>query len=301
MASQLLSSQQLTNRNTLRSLLKTSDPCICMSSHNPLSAKLAVEAGFSAVWVSGFELSASFAVPDASILSMSAHLDATRAIHQSVPTTPLVVDCDTGWGNAVNVAYNIPKFAAAGASAVVLEDKTFPKDSSLRSDGRQVCLDIEEFQGKVRAAKECGGGILVIARTEALIAGLGQDEALQRAQAYADAGADAILVHSKQRTPDEILAFCQAWKAAGSTVPLALVPTSYPQLSFRDIGALDTVGMVICGNHAIRAAITGMRRCFEQIREEGGIAGADGKIASVQDVFAVMGDAEMRELETKYL
>ena len=296
-----LSPQQLTNTANLRSRLSATDPCIAMSSHSPLSAKLASEAGFPAIWVSGFELSASHAVPDASILPMSTHLEMTRSIHDAIPETPLVVDCDTGWGNAVNVAYNMPKFAAAGAAAVVLEDKTFPKDSSLRAGGRQLCIPIPEFQCKIRAAKDSGGGMLVIARTEALIAGLGQDEALRRATAYAEAGADAVLIHSKQKTPDEILAFCAAWKSSGVKVPLVLVPTSYPQLSFKEIGELGVVGMVICGNHAIRSAVAGMQQCFRRIQEEGGISGVENDIASVKDVFHVMGDPELRDLEGKYL
>lgn len=195
----------------------------------------------------------------------------------------------------------MPKFAAAGASAVVLEDKTFPKDSSLRPGGRQVCIPISEFQGKIRAAKDAGGGLLVIARTEALIAGLGQDEALKRATAYAEAGADAVLVHSKQKTPEEILAFCAFWKSAGCPVPLVLVPTSYSQLSFNDIGQLGVVGMVICGNHAMRSAVAGMQKCFRRILDEGGIGGVESEIASVKNVFESMGDPQLRTLEAKYL
>ena len=114
--------------------------------------------------------------------------------------------------------------AAAGVAAVVIEDKTFPKDSSLRPGGRQILVPIEEFQGKIEAAR-LPGGPLVVARTEALIAGLGQDEALRRGAAYAEAGADAVLIHSKERTPDEILEFCLAWSGS---VPLVLVPTAYP-------------------------------------------------------------------------
>lgn len=98
----------------------------------------------------------------------------------------------------------------------------------------------------------------MIARTEALIAGLGEAEALARGAAYADAGADAVLIHSKQKTPDEILSFCKAWHGV---VPLVLVPTSYPQLSFKDVAALGKVGMIICGNHAIRQRLQLCRRC----------------------------------------
>ncbi|MGD0106828.1 MAG: isocitrate lyase/phosphoenolpyruvate mutase family protein [Rhodopila sp.] len=191
-----------------------------------------------------------------------------------------------------------PRYAATGAAAVVMEDKTFPKDSSLRPGGRQVLVPVEEFQGKLAAARANGGGMLVVARTEALIAGLGQADALRRGVAYAEAGADAVLIHSKQKTPGEILAFCHAWPGR---VPLVLVPTSYPQLSFADVAALDKVGLIICGNHAIRAAVAAMRDTFQRILAKGGIAGVEAGIASVADVFALQGDRHMRDLERDFL
>ena len=267
-----------------------------MAAHNPLAAKLAAGAGFDAIWGSGFELSASYGVPDASILSMDIHLEMMRAIGE-VQDAPVIADIDTGFGNAVNVAYVVPRYAAAGAAAVVIEDKTFPKGSSLRAGGRQELVPVGAFQGKLAAAK-AAATVLVIARTEALIAGLGQDEALRRGEAYAEAGADGVLIHSKQKTPDEILAFCRAWS---SRVPLVLVPTSYPQLSFADVAALGKVGLIICGNHAIRAAVAGMQSTFRRILAEGGIAGVESHIASVAEIFALHGDGHMRELEKAYL
>src|SRR5215212_7199296 len=280
----------------LHARLDVGKPAIAMAAHNPLTAKLAANAGFDAIWGSGFELSASYAVPDANILSMGIHLDMMRAIGEA-QDAPVVADIDTGFGNAVNVAYVVPRYAAAGAAAVVMEDKTFPKDSSLRPGGRQQLVPLGEFQGKVEAAK-AAGGVLVVARTEALIAGLGQEEALRRGEAYAEAGADAVLVHSKQKTPDEILAFCRAWPGR---VPLVLVPTSYPQLSFAEVAALGKVGLIICGNHAIRAAVAAMRSTFARIIAEGGIAGVEREIASVADVFALQGDASMRQIEAAFL
>jgi phosphonopyruvate hydrolase len=291
-----MTSQDSPKAAALRANLDVRRPALAMAAHNPLAAKLAAEAGFDAVWASGFELSASYAVPDASILPMGTHLEMVRAIGEA-QDAPVVADIDTGFGNAVNVAYAVPRYAAAGAAAVVMEDKTFPKDSSLRPGGRQDLVPLGEFQGKVEAAK-AAGGVLVVARTEALIAGLGQEEALRRGAAYAEAGADAVLVHSKRETPDEILAFCRAWPGR---VPLVLVPTSYPQLSFADIAALGKVGLVICGNHAIRAAVAAMRNVFRRILAEGGIAAVEGDIASVAEVFALQGDARMRELEKAYL
>jgi phosphonopyruvate hydrolase len=281
----------------LRAKLDVGKPALAMAAHNPLAAKLAANAGFDAIWGSGFELSASYAVPDANILPMGTHLEMMRAIGE-VQDAPVIADIDTGFGNAVNVAYSVPRYATAGVAAVVMEDKTFPKDSSLRADGRQELVRVSEFQGKLGAAKAKAGGVLVVARTEALIAGLGQEEALRRGAAYAEAGADAVLIHSKQKTPDEILSFCRAWPGR---VPLVLVPTSYPQLSFADVAALGKVGLIICGNHAIRAAVAAMRDTFRRIIAEGGIAGVESGIASVAEVFALQGDADMRELERAFL
>ncbi|WP_457954434.1 phosphonopyruvate hydrolase [Achromobacter xylosoxidans] len=270
-----------------------------MSAHNPLSAKLAAEAGFDAIWGSGFELSASHAVPDANILSAGLHLEMMRAI-AAVVDVPVIADIDTGFGNAINVAYVVPQYEAAGVSAVVMEDKTFPKDTSLRADGRQELVRVAEFQGKIEAACAArrDADFCVIARTEALIAGLGQAEALARAAAYEAAGADAILIHSKQTTPDEVLAFIAAWSGR---VPLVLVPTAYPQLREADIQALGKVGLVIYGNHAIRAAVGAMREVFARIRNDGGIHGVDAGLPTVRDIIDLQGDADMRELERRYL
>jgi phosphoenolpyruvate phosphomutase len=283
----------------LRAGLRPAQPLLAMAAHNPLAAKLAAEAGFGAIWGSGFELSASYAVPDASILPMGVHLEMMRAIAAAV-AVPVIADIDTGFGNAVTVSYVVPQYAAAGVAAVTIEDKEFPKDSSLRPGGRQELVPVETFQGKIEAAVAAAGstGPAVIARTEALIAGLGQEEALSRAAAYAEAGADAILVHSKQAAPDEILAFAGAWSGR---VPLVLVPTAYPQLTFRDIAGLDKVGLVICGNHAVRSAVAAMRQTFAQIIAEQGLAGVEGSIATVQEVFALQGDAAMRALERRFL
>jgi phosphoenolpyruvate phosphomutase len=151
-----------------------------MSAHNPLSARLADLAGFDGVWASGFELSAAYGVPDASLLSFTQHLDMTRAIVERV-SAPVIADLDTGYGNAVNVTHVVGAYARAGVAAVVIEDKTFPKDTSLLAGGRQDLVRVEEFQGKIAAARAVGSerDLLVVARTEALIADLGLEEAAE--------------------------------------------------------------------------------------------------------------------------
>jgi phosphoenolpyruvate phosphomutase len=183
---------------------------------------------------------------------------------------------------------------------VVLEDKTFPKDTSLLAGGRQDLVRVEEFQGKIAAACTASGehDLVVIARTEALIADLGIEEALRRAHAYAEAGADMILVHSKRKTPEEIVEFARCWQ---SETRLVVVPTAYPDLTEAKIRELGKIGMVIYGNHAIRAAVTAMRQIFAEIRADGGIHNIDKRIVSVEDIFELQRVAEMKRLEQKYL
>src|SRR5215510_10895280 len=188
--------------NKLRDLIGPGRLASMMSAHNPLSARLAELAGFDGIWASGFELSAAYGVPDASLLSFSQHLEMTRAIVERV-SAPVIADLDTGYGNAVNAMHVVGAYARAGVAAVVIEDKTFPKDTSLLAGARQELVRVEEFQGKVEAARAAAAeyDMLVIARTEALIADLGIDEALLRGAAYAEAGADLLLIHSKRKTP----------------------------------------------------------------------------------------------------
>jgi phosphonopyruvate hydrolase len=269
-----------------------------MAAHNPLSARLAERAGFDGIWASGFELSAAYGVPDASLISMSQHLDMTRAIADGV-ALPVVADIDTGYGNAINVMHVVRHYEAAGAAAIVIEDKMFPKDTSLLAGGRQELVRIEEFQGKIEAARAARrGDLVVIARVEALIAGQGQEEARRRGEAYAEAGADAVLIHSKQRTPDEIVEFASAWRME---VPLVIVPTAYPQLTEDRIAELGKIRLVIYGNHAIRAAVTEMERVFARIREDRGIQNVDNEIVPVTHIFELQGVPDMKAREKKFL
>ena len=285
--------------NGLRDKVAGGGLATVMSAHNPLSARLAEEAGFDGVWASGFELSAAYGVPDASLLSFTQHLDMTRAIIEQVGL-PMVADLDTGYGNAINVGHVVGAYARAGSAAVVIEDKTFPKDTSLLAGARQELIRIEEFQGKIEAARQAavGHNLLVIARTEALIADLGMDEALRRGAAYAEAGADLLLIHSKKKTPDEIVAFTEAWPG---TIPLTIVPTAYPDLTEAKARALGKIGIMIYANHAVRAAVTAMRDVFAAIRRDGGIHQVDKRIVSVEEIFELQRVPAMKAAEKRFL
>jgi len=270
-----------------------------MAAHSPLSARLVEEAGFDGIWASGFELSALYGVPDVSLITMTQHLDMVRAMAEQC-ALPIVADIDTGFGNAVNVVYAIQQYEAAGAAAVVIEDKTFPKVTSLAADGRQELVRVEEFCGKIEAAcaTRRSKDFLVIGRTEALIAGLGQAEALARAAAYEAAGADMILVHSKQKTPDEIESFVRAWHGKA---PIVLVPTAYPEMNAERIGRLGKIRMVIYGNHAVRASVTAMQQVFARIRRDGGIHNVHADLVSVEEIFRLQRMDRIKADEKKFL
>jgi phosphoenolpyruvate phosphomutase len=289
----------MTQGKNLRDKMAATGLVHVMASHSPLSALLAQEAGFDAVWASGFELSALFALPDASLVSMTQHLDMVRAMAARC-SLPIVADIDTGFGNAVNVIHAVEQYERAGAAAVVIEDKTFPKLTSLIAGGRQELLRTQEFQGKIAAAiaMRKDPDFLVIARTEALIAGRGEAEALERARAYEEAGADLILVHSKQKTPDEVESFVRAWDGAAS---IALIPTAYPEMTAARIRALGKVAMIIYGNHAIRAAVTAMKGVFARIRADGGIRSVEREIVSVEEIFRLQGMDRLKAAEAQYL
>jgi phosphoenolpyruvate phosphomutase len=261
--------------------------------HDALGGKLAQEAGFQAVWSSSFEVSAARCLPDASLLTMTEYL-AAAANTQRALNIPLVADCDTGYGNALNVAHMVHEYQAAGITAVCIEDKLFPKMNSF-AGGPQPLLDVGEFTHKLETAKnsQTGDDFFVIARTEALISGLGVDEALRRCSAYAGAGADAVLVHSRARTRDQVLAFLRGWDRR---LPVVVVPTTYPDWHIDDAAA-SGVSAVIYANHGLRATVRSLRDTFRTIYDHGDTMTLEGTIASVAEIFDLQGLADWRKLE----
>ncbi len=285
--------------NKLRELLATNKLTKIVGAHNGVSAKLVERAGFDGVWASGLEISASYGIPDASLISMNQFLEAARSMNEVIDI-PIVADCDTGYGNALNVMYMVKRYEEAGIAGVSIEEKKFPKDNSLLAGGRQELLRVEEFEGKIEAAKAAqkNSDFMIIARIEALIAGWGQEEAQMRAHRYAEAGADAILIHSKSSDPGEVLEFINNWDL---DLPLVLVPTNYPSLTEKDIEEMGKVKLVIYANHGLRAAIKAMENIFAKIKNDGGIYDLDGLIDPVNHVFEIQGVPELKENEKIFL
>ncbi|MFH1933276.1 MAG: isocitrate lyase/phosphoenolpyruvate mutase family protein [Pseudomonadota bacterium] len=283
----------------LRELFDKKELIVIVGAHNGMGAKLVERAGFDAIWSSGLEISASYGIPDASLISMYQFVETARSMNEVI-NIPVVADCDTGYGNAINVMYMIKRYEEAGIAGVVIEEKKFPKDNSLLDDGRQELLRVEEFEGKIESAKAAqkNPDFMVIARIEALIAGWGQEEAQMRAHRYADAGADAIFIHSKSKDPQEIIEFVNHWDI---DVPLVLTPTIYSSLREQEIKELKKVKMVIYANHGMRAAIKAMETVFAKIRKDGGIYDIEEFLVPVNHVFDLQDVPRMKENENKFL
>ena len=283
----------------LRDLIAASAPVEAMSCHSPLSALVALETGFPALWASGFELSALYGLPDAGLVSMTEHLEMTRRMIERTDAL-VIADLDTGSGNAVNAAHAMKLYASAGAACVVVEDKVFPKMTSLIPGGRQELTRVEEYQGKIEAMIQAGGksGPIMAARTEALVAGGTVDEALARGEAYAEAGAELLLVHSKGPTSAEIEAFIARWPGA---CPLIIVPTAFPSFSREQAGRSGKVGVMVYANHAVRASVAAMRQAFAAIKQAGAAQAAEGMIVPTADIFDLQDMAALKKLEDDYL
>ncbi|MER7696689.1 MULTISPECIES: isocitrate lyase/phosphoenolpyruvate mutase family protein [unclassified Streptomyces] len=278
---------------SFRSVLAEHDVVRLAGAHHALSGVLAQEAGFQAVWSSSLEVSASRCLPDASILSMTEYLEAAANIQKALDI-PVVADVDTGYGGNYNVAHMVNEFEAAGITAVCMEDKLFPKMNSF-ANGDQTLLETAAFAGKIRTAKavQSTEDFYLIARTEALISGAGVDEAVSRCNAYADAGADAVLIHSKARTKDQVLAFLDRWD---NRVPVVIVPTTYPDWHIDEVRAAG-VSVVIYANQGMRAALSAMRDTYRAIYEAGQTTALESEIASVRDIFDLQRMADWQKLD----
>jgi phosphoenolpyruvate phosphomutase len=281
----------------LRELLDSPSTELLMEAHNGLSARVVEEAGLPGIWASGLAISAALGVRDANEASWTQVLEVTDFMSDAV-SVPILLDADTGFGNFNNVRRLVRKSEQAGIAGICIEDKLFPKTNSFIGE-RQPLADPVEFAGKIRAAKDqqSDPDFCVVARVEALISGWDMDEALRRAWAYREAGADAILIHSKAPTADQVLDFARLWREAS---PLVIVPTTYagtPMEAFEAAG----IDLVIWANHLLRAIIVAMREVAGTVARCGSPTLLDDRLASVADVFRLQQVDELLDAERRYL
>ena len=286
------------NKTTqLKSLLQSPNTEFILEAHSGLSAKIVEEAGFAGIWGSGLAISAAMGVRDSNEASWTQVLDVAEQMSDA-SSIPILLDSDTGYGNFNNMRRLVKKLEQRGVAGACIEDKLFPKTNSFLGE-RQILADADEFAGKIKAAKDTQSDpdFCVVARVEALIAGWELDEALRRAEIYCEAGADAILIHSKKNTADEILAFMAAW---GNRAPVVIVPTMYyatPTEVFEEAG----VSMVIWANHLVRASVATMQATALQIHKERNLQSVEPEVVSVKEIFRLQDVSELQEAEKRYL
>jgi phosphoenolpyruvate phosphomutase len=275
-----------------------SGPIVAVGAHDAMTAQLIESYGFDAVWVSGFGVSTmTYALPDMNLVTMSETLEA--AVRMDAATSlPVIVDCDNGYGGLSNVVRTAREFERAGISAICVEDNTFPKRNSLfQGETLRELIPAQEQARRIRAAKNAQEteAFVFIARVEALIAGYGVADACERADAYLEAGADAILIHSKDKTLAEIEGFLSEWSGTG-TVPLVAVPTLFPTFTVDQLGEKG-FRLVIFANQPMRAAVKATEETLGTLAEERNAAAVDPSIAPVNHVFELVKTQEAIELE----
>jgi len=253
----------------LRRLINIKPIVRVIEAHNGLSALVAENAKhedktFDAIWESSLTDSSSKGKPDIELVDFTSRTQTINEILE-VSTKPMIVDGDTG-GQVDHFQYMVRTLERLGVSAVIIEDKVFPKRNSLMTGAKQIQESTSKFCIKIEAGKnsQITEDFMIIARIESLIAGKSIEDALARAEAYIFAGADGIMIHSKDKTPDKILEFCKRYQEFDRKVPLIVVPTTYNKITEDEL--IDAgVSVVIYANHLLRSAWKSMNETAELI------------------------------------
>lgn len=252
---------------SLRRLLKVKPLLRFLDIHNGLSGliientSVITPAGrreFDGMWGSSLTESTAKGKPDIEAVDVSARMVTLNEVLE-VTTKPIIFDGDTG-GRTEHFVFTVKTLERLGVSAIIIEDKTGLKKNSLfGTDVEQTQDDVESFCHKIAAGKRAlaTDDFMIIARIESLILGKGVDDALARARAYLNAGADGIMIHSRAKTPDEIFAFCHGYREIENRKPLVAVPSSYNAVTEDELAA-QGINIVIYANHLLRSAYPAM-------------------------------------------
>jgi len=243
---------------------------------------------FDGMWCSSLTDSTARGKPDTEAVDISARLQTVNELFE-VTTKPLIFDGDTG-GRPEHFSFTVRSLERLGVSAIIIEDKEGLKRNSLFGTGvAQTQAPIEDFCQRLAIGKraQITDDFMIIARIESLILGQGMDDAVRRAEAYIDAGADGIMIHSNQKSPDEVFAFCERYAKLPRRVPLVAVPTTYHQVSESEL-AEHGVNMVIYANHLLRAAYPQMVKVARTVLIHGRALEADPYVAPIDEALAII-------------
>jgi phosphoenolpyruvate phosphomutase len=280
-------------RARLREGMASERAVVAIGAHDALTSRLAADYGFDAVWVSGLAVATmTYAIPDVNLTTMNETLEQAVRLDRATEL-PVIADCDNGFGGLNNVVRTLVEFEAAGISAISIEDNLFPKRNSLLgAETKRELIPVEEQARRFRAAKAAqeSDGFVLIARVESLIAGHGVEDACERADAYVDAGVDAILIHSRDKTLAEIEGFLASWQGIGK-VPLVAVPTLFPTFTDAELRAKG-FNLIILANQPMRAAVKAVEETLGTLQRERRASAVDPDIATVDHLFELVGTAE---------
>lgn len=243
---------------------------------------------FDAMWVSSLCDSTAKGKPDIELVDMSSRLRTIDDIME-VTTKPIILDGDTG-GLTEHFVYNVRTLERMGVSAVIIEDKTGLKKNSLfGTEVVQTQDSIENFCAKISAGKKVlrSDDFMIIARIESLILEQGMDDALNRAFAYVEAGADGIMIHSRKKSPDEILEFCDKFRAKDVKTPIVVVPTSFNSITEAEL-AEHGVNIVIYANQLTRSAFPAMENTAKEILKNHRALEVDDKLMPFKSIITLI-------------
>lgn len=245
---------------------------------------------FDAMWLSSLCDSTAKGKPDIELVDMSSRMRTIDDVME-VTTKPIILDGDTG-GLVEHFVYNVRTLERMGVSAVIIEDKTGLKKNSLfGTEVKQTQDTIENFCEKIRAGKNAQRTeeFMIIARIESLILEKGQEDALKRAFAYVEAGADGIMIHSRKKSPDEIFAFCDAFRKENTQTPIVVVPTSFNSVTESEL-AQHGVNIVIYANQLTRSAFPAMQSTAVEILKNHRALEVDSKLMPFKEIITLIDD-----------
>ena len=284
-------------RKRLRDLIKMTPIVKAMEAHSGLTGliveKTVVEVDgkldqFDAMWISSLCDSTAKGKPDIELVDMTSRFRTIDDITE-VTTKPIIFDGDTG-GLTEHFVYTVRSLERMGVSAVIIEDKKGLKKNSLfGTEVQQTQATIEEFSEKIRAGKEAQltEDFMIIARIESLILEKGMEDALARAKAFVEAGADGIMIHSRKKDPAEIIEFCDKFRAEDSTTPIVVVPSSFNSITEEEL-ADHGVNIVIYANQLTRAAFPAMKKTAEDILKHHRAMEVDDSLMSIKEIITLI-------------
>lgn len=284
-------------RGILRKLLEIKHNLTAIEAHSGLTGLIAensrvYENGavrqFDAMWISSLCDSTSRGKPDIELVDMTARMRTVNEIME-VTTKPVIFDGDTG-GLAEHFVYTVRTLERIGVSMVIIEDKSGLKKNSLfGTEVKQCQADTGEFCRKIAAGKKAlkTDELMICARIESLILGMGMDDALGRALAYTAAGADAIMIHSRSSSPDEVLTFARLFRGHDSFTPLVCVPTSYSSVSEEELYSAG-INIVIYANQLTRSAFPAMQKAAESILRTHSAKECDSMCMPFRDIIRLI-------------